>query len=336
MAEYYFEGPEKLLEIWFDGVDGRSSLRNIPRSDLDELMALARCQILSVSSNESMDAYVLSESSMFISDKRFIIKTCGQTGLLATIQPLLRMAKQYGNFNDIENVFYSHKNFQRPELQPPIHQSFDEECATLDEYFKNGAGYCMGRLKQDRWYLYTLNPLPKHITLANNHPDQTLEILMSDLDPEVMSIFTTAASANGHEATKLAGIHELLPHGTLIDPFQFNPCGYSMNALIGEGDHYATIHITPESAFSYVSFETNMPQEEYGKLIAKVLDCFRPGRFTMTFIANPASKAVHRGQQELWKCRQIGADYHRIDCQFLELPGHTVVYGRYLKMLRNE
>lgn len=49
---------------------------------------------------------------------------------------------------------------------------------------------------------------------------------MSDLDPEVMSIFTTAVSANGHEATKLAGILDLLPPDTLIDPFQFNPCGY--------------------------------------------------------------------------------------------------------------
>lgn len=43
-----------------------------------------------------------------------------------------------------------------------------------------------------------------------------------------------------------------------------------MNALIGGGEYYATIHITPEAAFSYVSFETNMPQEEYEKLILKV------------------------------------------------------------------
>lgn len=72
---------------------------------------------------------------MFISENRFIIKTCGQTGLLAIVEPLLRMAKKYGKFDEIENVFYSRKNFQRPELQPSMHQSFDEECAVLDEYF---------------------------------------------------------------------------------------------------------------------------------------------------------------------------------------------------------
>jgi len=331
MGEHYFEGPEKLLEIWFHRKDGSSSLRNIPRSELDKLMQLARCQILSVSSNNAIDAYVLSESSMFISDDRFIIKTCGQTGLLEIVKPLLRMAQQHGCLHDIDNVFYSRKNFQRPELQPPVHQSFDEECALLDEYFKNGAGYCMGRLKQDRWYLYTLNPPPKRVVLSRNHPDQTLEVLMSDLDPEVMSIFTTQVSANGHEATKLSGISELFPPGTLIDPFQFDPCGYSMNALIGRGDHYATIHITPESTFSYVSFETNMPQEEYQELIVKVLKCFRPGRFLLTFFANPASKAAHRCQQQVWESLQIAGDYHRLDCQLLKLPGNSVVYASYVK-----
>ena len=35
-------------------------------------------------------------------------------------------------------------------------------------------------------------------------PDQTLEILMQDLDPETMSIFTKAGSATAEEATKVS------------------------------------------------------------------------------------------------------------------------------------
>ena len=38
---------------------------------------------------------------------------------------------------------------------------------------------------------------------AGSEPDQTIEILMSDLDPEVMDIFTRVASANAAEATKV-------------------------------------------------------------------------------------------------------------------------------------
>jgi len=37
----------------------------------------------------------------------------------------------------------------------------------------------------------------------SQEPDQTLEIMMSDLDPEVMAIFTKQVSANAAEATRV-------------------------------------------------------------------------------------------------------------------------------------
>lgn len=46
------------------------------------------------------------------------------------------------------------------------------------------------------------------------------------------------------------------------DHFHFTPCGFSLNALQPEyGESYATIHVTPEQDFSYVSFETNCMNE---------------------------------------------------------------------------
>ena len=82
-----FEGPEKTLEVVFRRTDGmehqvmsgdlsgeistagpvkRVGLRRLAREDLDRICARARCTILSVVSNRYLDAYVLSESSLFV------------------------------------------------------------------------------------------------------------------------------------------------------------------------------------------------------------------------------------------------------------------------------
>lgn len=47
-----------------------------------------------------------------------------------------------------------------------------------------------------------------------------------------------------------------------------------------------TIHVTPEPDFSYVSFETNIPQVSYKDVIQQVLDIFHPGKFVLTLFTN--------------------------------------------------
>ncbi len=43
-------------------------------------------------------------------------------------------------------MFYSRKNYLRPDLQLSIHQSFDQEVAHLDELFESElCGMCGGR-----------------------------------------------------------------------------------------------------------------------------------------------------------------------------------------------
>ena len=56
----------------------------------------------------------------------------------------------------------------------------------------------------DCWYLYALNPLDRFISgRVNLEPDQTIEILMTELDPQVMEIFNKANSSSGRDATKV-------------------------------------------------------------------------------------------------------------------------------------
>lgn len=90
-----------------------------------------------------------------------------------------------------------------------------------------GEAYCLGSVDADCWYLYTFN---RGTNNYRKEADQTIEILMTDLDPEVMSIFTREMCSSAEEATQKSGIDKLIPH-MLIDDFLFEPCGYSMNGV---------------------------------------------------------------------------------------------------------
>lgn len=160
---------------------------------------------------------------MFVSNRRFILKTCGTTTPLLCLKPLFLLAEQYAGMVDVENVFYSRKNFKRPDLQITPHQTFDQEVgsrqrrseyflidrffsrqvALLDTYFPDGAAYCLGPVNRDCWYLYTLNPVVDNCPIDNPEPDQTLEILMTDLDPDIMAIFTREECRSAQEATEV-------------------------------------------------------------------------------------------------------------------------------------
>ena len=73
-------------------------------------------------------------------------------------------------------------------------------------------------------------------------------------------------------------------------------CFFQANVDSGLGE-YATIHITPEMAFSYVSFETNIPSESYMDLVNQVINTFLPGKFIVTFYATRVSKVIKNPNQ---------------------------------------
>ena len=62
------------------------------------------------------------------------------------------------------------------------------------------AAYCMGSLNSDCWYMYTMKDFARPIT---SEPDQTIEILMSDLDTDIMDIFHQHTSSSAKEAREV-------------------------------------------------------------------------------------------------------------------------------------
>lgn len=325
-SDHFFEGAEKLLEITFDTErKDAKSLREIPYDELVAMLDIARCHILHSISNECMDSYVLSESSMFISDSRIILKTCGTTRLLHALDRLLHLAEKYCHLDLVSNVFYSRKNFMHPERQPFPHHSFEEEIDYLDNYFQDGAAYCMGSLKQDRWFLYTMTT-PQAPLLYSDH---TLEILMTEMPADVLSIFSEAVCKDGRECTKKAGIDRVVPPGTVIHEELFHPCGYSMNGLLPQTEQYVTMHVTPEPDFSYVSFETNQDSFCLYKQTLRVIDLFKPNKFLMTVFTNDLSTRGKEAQKCLWERDIVG--YRRTNLQFLRLQHDTLVYAQFVR-----
>jgi len=72
------------------------------RSELERMLRHVKCYVLSACSNGEVDSYVLSESSMFVSRRRFLLKTCGTTTPLQCIGDLVELAREYAGFDAIQ------------------------------------------------------------------------------------------------------------------------------------------------------------------------------------------------------------------------------------------
>lgn len=287
-----FEGYEKRLELTFHepsiflDPEGKG-LRSLSKAQLDEILRPAECTIVSTLSNEHVDSYVLSESSLFVYPYKIIIKTCGTTKLLRSIPPILKLTETLSLA--VKSVRYSRGSFIFPGAQPFPHHSFVEEVAVLDSYFgKLGSGsraYVMGNSQEpQKWHVYSASA-----DMASSvDPVYTLEMCMTGLDKEKASVFYKAQSSSAALMTFNSGIRKILPDSEICD-FDFDPCGYSMNAI--EGAAVSTIHITPEDGFSYASFETvgyDLKDVKFEQLIARVLACFQPREFSIAVHADVA------------------------------------------------
>lgn len=320
MTESWFEGPEKTLEVCFTpGVGDPLGCRALGREALDAILAEARCSILSKMSNDYLDAYLLSESSLFVYPHKVVIKTCGRTTLLRCLRRLLEFAT-FESFDSSETkstsatrrlglqlewVGYSRKNYAFPDDQPSPHTSFYEELAYLKAHSHDseliersatrsaafdGQGYILGPITGDHWFVYISDECERPVMA---HTERTINIMMFDLDDSVRELFYLRQSENadgetGRAMTERSGLAKVLrePEGENVefDAFAFAPCGYSMNAL--HRLSYTTVHVTPQKECSYASFETNAPLPSYTNLVRDVLAIFKPRRAVVTLFAD--------------------------------------------------
>jgi S-adenosylmethionine decarboxylase len=298
-----FEGPEKTMEVVFRSGKGiADGLRTLSRKQIDFLCEKAKCSILTSVSNNHMDAYVLSESSLFVYRHKLIMKTCGTTTLLRCLSSLLEFADAIGM--ELTWVGYSRKNLLFPSAQLWPHSNFGDEIHYIKTHEKlqsrlNGSGHILGPITGDHWFVYVadhspstpseeLRPCEDEVSVdvkecQEPSNERTINLMMFDMPEEVCNVFFQKNCATGKEMTLKSGIMNLCP-GAQIDETAFEPCGYSMNAILH--DTYSTIHVTPQAECSYASFETNTCVSNYLPLVRNALIVFRPKRFVMTMFGD--------------------------------------------------
>ena len=259
MSKLQFEGTEKKLEIAVD--TEFPSLRSLPRQFWEDVVERSRAKVISVISNEKCDAYLLSESSLFVFDDFLTMITCGNTSLVeAALEitntiPVSRMSQ----------LFYERKNPIFPQWQD---SHFNDDVKRISEIVP-GKAFRFGDLSEHHICLFHMKS-----DAEANPEDATLEILMHDIDDSAKKLFFHGDDRTLKDIKEKSDIARIFD-GFEIDEYLFAPCGYSMNA-IKDGSYY-TFHVTPEDEGSYVSFETNNTfNEPLSKTIQRVVDIFRP------------------------------------------------------------
>lgn len=232
---HFFEGPEKKLEVLFK--KNAINLLEKPKTYWEDLVRLAAAQILSEIHTESCSAYLLSESSLFVWKDRITLITCGTTELIKAADFLL---KDFSG--QVEEIFFERKNEYYPGLQKT---TASEDMQALKD-MAGGEALRFGR--KDDHHVYVFN---KNFSIENQSLEKvkTLELLMYGLRGEFKDFCVDNESKQNQ---LMQSLKEILP-GFKIDPFFFNPVGFSFNAL--KGGQYATMHVTPQGQENYLSFE---------------------------------------------------------------------------------
>ncbi len=255
-----FEGSEKKIEVI---VNESINLRKIGNAFWKNMVAKCEATILSNISNEECDAYLLSESSLFVWKHKFLMITCGRTVLVNSV---LRFLEEFDK-SVIDALFFQRKNEYYERLQP---SSFKDDINKIGKLI-SGKALRFGHLDTHHTYLF-------HSDYIKNveKEDKTTELLMYHITGKGADIFR-AKDQDINVIREFLDYEKTFP-GFKIDDFLFQPFGFSLNGI--KKDKYITIHITPEDSTSYVSFETNLDiEKEDPKLLDRILDMFSPEAF---------------------------------------------------------
>jgi S-adenosylmethionine decarboxylase len=277
----FFEGPEKKLEVVV--TPDFPPLRSLGDAVWQGVVEAAGAKVISVLRSERCDAYLLSESSLFVFDDWFVLITCGQTTLVDAVPKLLQSIPK----ESIAFLVYERKSEHFPEHQP---STFYEDAARLQTMLP-GRALCFG--DEHGRHIQMFHSVRPHTPEKN---DPTLEVLMYDIDENIAKQFAPARCANDASLAVSSGIDAIIP-GFTTSEHVFNPAGYSLNAV--KGEEYYALHVTPEETGSYVSFETNYDfRGQLGGLVGSIVELFRPRAFdVVTFLPDAEPELFVAGYQ---------------------------------------
>lgn len=303
-APSLFEGPEKKLEVVV--TPGFAPLRSLGDDVWRGIVESAGARVLSVLRTEYSDAYLLSESSLFVFDDWFVLITCGETNLVEAVPQLLRSIPE----GSIAFLVYERKSAQYPEHQ---RTTFRDDARRLQSMLP-GRALCFGDDPDRRIEMFhTTRPY----TPEKNDP--TLEVLMHAIDEDIARRLCAPSTISEGTLAASSGLAAILPGFTTSDHV-FNPPGYSLNAV--KGEEYYTLHVTPQDSGSYVSFETNYDfRGHLGGLVSSIVELFRPRAFdVVTFLPEAAPGLSVAGYQLGGHVVHTLGGYRVNYCQYLAPP----------------
>lgn len=308
MTEQQFEGPEKKLEIILTTPD--PTLRDNRDHRWNRVVNAGGAEIISHIATEKLDAYLLSESSLFLWEDRLLLMTCGRTIPIKALPEILQIIDK----KQIALLFYERKNLVYPQHQP---SDFRKDVAYLEGFFP-GQVKRLGPAESDHVHVFSASH-----TASPQSRDVTLQLLMHDIDNDLTTRFQRAQVGSAQVVDRQLGIDQLFP-GMKMDSYLFDPVGYSTNGIFK--DRYFTIHVTPEQEASYVSFETNMIESDYTDLIQRITSLFRPDKFTLVLTTSndPETIILHTTaiSQAIGYQRSHAFEF-RLDC------GYTITFLNY-------
>lgn len=299
----FFEGTEKKLQLICSSKI--PSLRAMGGSFWQKIVTAAGAEILSSIHNDDCDAYLLSESSLFVWDNRFVLITCGATNLVNSALEFIK----YHDAQHIEFLSYQRKNEYCSILQPT---HFQQDVEVLKKLL-DGTALQIGELDGHHHYLFTSNT-----SFMLDNSKQTYELLMYNISGELVDFLIGSTPS-------VEKIRELLKVFTFFDGFKFDdylfePVGYSINGI--KEDKYFTIHITPQGQSSYASFETNLNLAQTSLSFTEILlEIFNPISWDV-IVFNKQNHEQAENQKDSWQLAE---------CNFHTNHGVKVCYEHFHK-----
>lgn len=287
--EDVYEGAEKKLILKYSGTSNVSIRKAIKEEVWHNVVEAVDAKVLSVLRNDHVDAYLLSESSLFVFNDRICLKTCGTTRIFNAVKVIVTSLSEEIPGINLTRVAYSRPTYRFPDRQLKGYgQGFEEEVELLKAVTMKATSrswestiHITGEgitFHSTSLFLSGIKEKPMVLKMIAgndecNKENISMDLAMFNLDQSKLKDFF-GQQANVLENLCVRGFLPTDSPALQVDDYSFQPCGYSLNAL--DGEYYWCIHVTPEAKYSYFSFETNHPSAS--DIYQKLKDFYAPER----------------------------------------------------------